>query len=856
MSSSISSTLIDKIRKSIASKHGLAGLEKVIEKEVLDVLFHRSDKYLLARYDDVLKDIKVQSSSYGKSIPKIYGTARISGNIIWANPINYTQHKKIKDVSSSKTTRTSTEYSATLAIAICAGPVQRLLKVWANGKLLDLTKTRYRFYAGTEEQAVDPLILLTEKYSPAYRGLSYIVIENLPLRNFKNSIPNFVFEVTSYPKKFLDTNVSKKINCVCTLGLGEFTYDTRIQKRINVSLVGGREISHGKAHSINGSGGETFAISSLNSLRAALPNIQWVSVPVHWFADDIGITRCHIYPSTTHPSVKTSPDEWNVGRFVAKNAITMSVINGQPMYPGTPSDGSLVRYLRELKSRGYKIMLSLKLIVINKTGSHILYTNADFTGHPLMIEAFFMDKYKSFLEHYSKLTKGLIDALVISEGFSKLTKMQDRYGAFPAVTSLINLAAYAKRIAGSNVIVTYAANWDEYHSYNGIYNMDPLWTSDSIDVIGIRAYFPLTDKNSSLNAHELAQGWKSGEGYDYFYDDNRQKKIPFQNEFWAWKNIQHWWENSHDEKSKWIPASKKIWFTEYGFRSVETCANFQPLSGYNHSITSSQSSTDSCSFSAQRVAIESTLHMWETSHAVEKMFLYAWDIGFTGDFSGMSADTYKNWKAGYSINRKIDMLSASAVLQDVLKDIPQAVVKCADTSVPEYLINNNKSIYDVLTELQKIYPFGVAEGAAELLVHDTSNVVDVPEQDIVYEEYSAIHAIENLYNPPALSYISMRCNYQPRMAQSPTNTHDAANILQMSIVLDDMQAERALEKLNNKMLGEKLLFKIILPIRYISLRVGEAIKVSSTMIRITDIKVRSFLVHVEGYSEISGEHCM
>ncbi|MDR2978511.1 MAG: hypothetical protein LBU56_03825 [Rickettsiales bacterium] len=34
-----------------------------------------------------LKNLQVQTSTYGRTIPIIYGTARVAGNIIWAQPI-------------------------------------------------------------------------------------------------------------------------------------------------------------------------------------------------------------------------------------------------------------------------------------------------------------------------------------------------------------------------------------------------------------------------------------------------------------------------------------------------------------------------------------------------------------------------------------------------------------------------------------------------------------------------------------------------------------------------------------------------------------------------------------------------
>ena len=37
-----------------------------------------------------LSDLAVQSSAYGQVIPTVYGTSRIAGNIIWAQPIKET----------------------------------------------------------------------------------------------------------------------------------------------------------------------------------------------------------------------------------------------------------------------------------------------------------------------------------------------------------------------------------------------------------------------------------------------------------------------------------------------------------------------------------------------------------------------------------------------------------------------------------------------------------------------------------------------------------------------------------------------------------------------------------------------
>ena len=54
-------------------------------------------------------------------------------------------------------------------------------------------------YPGTETQEVDPLIESIEGVdsTPAYKGISYIVIEDLQLADFGNRLPNLSFEVVN-----------------------------------------------------------------------------------------------------------------------------------------------------------------------------------------------------------------------------------------------------------------------------------------------------------------------------------------------------------------------------------------------------------------------------------------------------------------------------------------------------------------------------------------------------------------------------------------------------------------------------------------------------------------------------------
>lgn len=135
-------------------------------------------------------------------------------------------------------------------------------------------------------------------------------------------------------------------------------------------------------------------------------------------------------------------------------------------------------------------------------------------------------------------------------------------------------------------------DWSEYHHTDGgWYNLDPLWASSNIDFIGIDAYFPLTDvPYSSYDIDTVKAGWTSGEGYDWYYSDPaRTVQSPLSPPY-AWKNIEWFWNNTHTNpgggNNGLTPQMKKIWFTEYGFPSVDACTN-QPNVFYDPNTTSS-----------------------------------------------------------------------------------------------------------------------------------------------------------------------------------------------------------------------------------------------------------------------------
>jgi hypothetical protein len=146
-----------------------------------------------------LGDLAVQTSSYGTQVPRIYGAMRVAGSVIWATDLVEGEQtsgaKGQPDVVYS--------YSVSLAVALSSRPVAAIGRIWADGQLLRGAEgdfkvpVTFRFYDGSEDQEIDPLIGSIEGIAttPAYRGLALAVFENFELAQFGNRIPFMTIEV-------------------------------------------------------------------------------------------------------------------------------------------------------------------------------------------------------------------------------------------------------------------------------------------------------------------------------------------------------------------------------------------------------------------------------------------------------------------------------------------------------------------------------------------------------------------------------------------------------------------------------------------------------------------------------------
>lgn len=146
-----------------------------------------------------LSDLKVQVSSYGVPIAKVFGTMRVAGCVIWSTDLIET--RTTSRAGKGQPGTTSYTYSASFAVALSARPVTGVGRIWADGKLLRgaagdwKASTTFRLHPGSEDQVADPLIAALTPDAPAHRGLAYAVFEGLQLADFGNRIPSLTFEL-------------------------------------------------------------------------------------------------------------------------------------------------------------------------------------------------------------------------------------------------------------------------------------------------------------------------------------------------------------------------------------------------------------------------------------------------------------------------------------------------------------------------------------------------------------------------------------------------------------------------------------------------------------------------------------
>lgn len=778
-----------------------------------------------------LSDLAVQTSTYGRMIPLVYGTVRLAGNVIWSRPIKETVTTTTstaggggKGGGGGRVTQTATtySYSVSLAVAICEGPIDAVLRVWADAKQLDLSLGTYRIHKGGEEQLPDAFIESFEGIgtTPAYRGLAYIVVEDFPLAEYGNRIPNFTFEVKKKAQKHYaeEETLEEMVKSVILIpGSGEFVYDTKIQHKLFGEDVAGNWAQQGNRVPINmhNPDGVANALLALEQMGEALPNLEWVGLVVTWFGTSLDAGQCEIVPGVEYQQgATTNPDVWAVAGYNRGTARQITLVEGSPRYGGTPDDASVLRLVDAIVAKGWKVMFYPMFFMDVEDKPW----RGRVTGSAADVASFFTkaNGYNAFIAHYANLMQGRVEAFVIGSELIGLTKVSSAPGVYPAVDALVGLATAVKGIMGSGTKITYAADWSEYHHTDGgWYNLDLLWACAAIDVVGIDAYFPLTDgSQQGYDVQTVIDGWTSGEGYDFYYADAERTDQQPLGAAYAWKNIAWWWGNTHvnpnGQPTAWVPQSKKIWFTEYGFPSVDGATN-QPNVFYDP--TSSESffprfSRGRVDFRAQRQGLLATETLWKDSVMIERMFIWTWDarpFPYWPDLLGIWADG-PQWKTGHWVNGKLGISSLAAIVADLCRRSGMAeadfdVSRLTDL-VEGYTVASPAPARALIEQLMRGYFFDAVESGGLLkfvprgggLAKSIGKEKLVPvEENGETRQLLAVRRVQEVELPQRVHvlYINRTSNYLQgnQSAQRQVTPSREAHTLSLPIVFSDQSAK-------------------------------------------------------------------
>jgi len=484
-----------------------------------------------------LQEMTVMQSSEGTHIGRLYGIMRVGGNVIWSARFKETKTTESETVGGKgggggqKVENTTYTYTCSFAVAFGEGSSRHQLgRLWMDGKEVDLTTLLSTFYQGTETQSPDSVIQSIEgpAKTPAFRGVCYMVFENMELSSFSNRIPQITAELIAPIKTDDPDDISNIARAFCLIpGSGEFVYGTEIYTLQNatgsvsgnffpgsnftnqlgniLSLPSRSDNSiDSKFMNMHNQSGEPDFIKSLRQLGALQPYLGSIALVVGWFGDDLRIGECQIKPMVEYKDRDgvVTPREWNVNGLVRSDADIPEVgrdNQGGPIYGGTPSDDVVVEAIIWLKAQGYRVLFYPFIFMHVEEGNTLpnpYSDNAATAGQPILpwrgritcspaagyvgsadktataatqVNTFFTRTwgFNRYIEHYAQLCAdaGGVDAFLIGSEMVNMTTIRSNANTYPAVAHLKTLAASVSTILGGSTLVSYAADWSEYNSH-------------------------------------------------------------------------------------------------------------------------------------------------------------------------------------------------------------------------------------------------------------------------------------------------------------------------------------------------------------------------------------------------------
>jgi uncharacterized protein (TIGR02217 family) len=335
---------------------------------------------------------------------------------------------------------------------------------------------------------------------------------------------------------------------------GEFTYDTIAYEGARL----GASLSPINTFFAPG-GSKTDYSYSIDQLQAAHPECTTVSIVCAWFCNGLTAGANQLYPATTYvggtfQESAGGTDQWRCSSLNQNSSglIAIPTSGSSFVYGGTPSDQSIIRCIRDLKSRGFKVVF-YPFILMTATGlpwrGLITYspdvssaataavdaflgsaTTSDFTPDDINLTVAYSGSptdytYRRMILHYAWLATiaGGVNLFVIGSELRGLetirgpawtkTGTTDSSGKaiwdYPFVAGLQTLAndvrklldsqSLTKNLSALENLIAYSADWSDWMGYqhpgeNGQWpHLDGLWSTANIDVVSFDNYLPLSD---------------------------------------------------------------------------------------------------------------------------------------------------------------------------------------------------------------------------------------------------------------------------------------------------------------------------------------------------------------------------
>ncbi|MCL6283098.1 glycoside hydrolase/phage tail family protein [Ruegeria sp. 2012CJ41-6] len=497
---------------------------------------------------------RLTQSGEGAVVSRLHGRMRIAGQMIWAS--QFREHvstsggggggKGAPKPPEPKVTEYS--YSVSLALALCEGEIASVGRVWVDGEEIEHDRLNMRVYTGSADQLPDPTMEAVEGTGavPAYRGTAYVVMENLPLGQFGNRVPQFSFEVVRPAQAEAEDfreDLGQAVRAVAIVpGTGEYSLATR---QVNYSKGWGQHW----AANVHSPTGRTDFVQSMKALREEVPACGAVSLVVSWFGGDLRCGECRVEPKIERREIDGANMPWRVSDTGRSGVAEVPRKDGEPIYGGTPADDSVVEAIKHLQAQGKRVMFYPFILMDQDESNALSDPWSEAESQPVLpwrgritlseapgragspdktaaaddeVAAFFGTAQRShfqiasgrvsysgpqewsfrrFILHYAALcaAAGGVSAFCIGSEMRGLTQIRGANG-FPAVDALRQLAADARAILGPDTKISYAADWSEYFGYqpgdapgDRYFHLDPLWADENIDFIGIDNYMPMAD---------------------------------------------------------------------------------------------------------------------------------------------------------------------------------------------------------------------------------------------------------------------------------------------------------------------------------------------------------------------------